>query len=137
MNFINKYSTFSRWFYLLMLGLTIPYYLLLYGASGHEFNPPIEDIIWMIIVIVAFGTAIIYFLTLKKMGPGFNVIKILFSITLLLTAYGGIKSLLFIVQFDYGDDINFIIRGLSYLIPLVFTFSSIITLLGLFNNKSA
>ena len=71
------------------------------------------------------------------MGPGFNVIKILFSITLLLTAYGGIKSLLFIVQFDYGDYINFIIRGLSYLIPLVFTFSSIITLLGLFNNKSA
>ncbi|NBP69183.1 MAG: hypothetical protein EBR30_21160 [Cytophagia bacterium] len=136
MNIISKYSTFSRWFYLIVLGLTIPYYLLLYGASGHKFNPPPEDIIWMTVVVIAFGTGVIYLTIKEKAGLGFNLFRILFSITLLLTAYGGLKSFLFIVQFDYGDDINFIVCGLSYLIPLLFTLSSIIILLGLFIRKT-
>lgn len=136
MNIISKYSTFSRWFYLIILGLTIPYYLLLYGASGHRFNPPPEDIIWMTVVVIAFGTAVIYLTIKEKVGLGFSVFRILFSITLLLTAYGGLKSFLFIVQFDYGDDINFIVRGLSYLIPLIFTFSGITILLELFIRKT-
>lgn len=121
---------------MIVLGLTIPYYLLLYGASGHKFNPPPEDIIWMTVVVIAFGTAVIYLAVKEKVGLGFNVFRILFSITLLLTAYGGLKSFLFILQFDYGDDINFIVRGLSYLIPLLFTLSSIIILLGLFIRKA-
>lgn len=136
MNFIYKYSTLSRRFYLIILGLTIPYYLLLYGASGHEFNPPTEDIIWMTAVIISLGTAVIYLRFKVNAGLSFNVLRILFSITLLLTAYGGVKAFLFIAQFDYGDDISFIIRGLSYLIPILFTFSSIITLLGLFIKKA-
>ena len=136
MNIISKYSTFSRWFYLIVLGLTIPCYLLLYGASGHKFNPPAEDIIWMTVVVIAFVTAVIYLTIKEKVGLGFNVFRILFSITLLLTAYGGLLSFLFILRFDYGDDINFIVLGLSYLIPLLFTLSSIIILLGLFIRRT-
>ncbi len=62
MDFVDRYSKFSKWFYLIILGLTIPYYLLLYGASGHQFNPPTEDIISMIVVVTAFGTLTAYLL---------------------------------------------------------------------------
>lgn len=133
MDFINKYSTFSKGFYLTILGLTIPYYLLLYGASGHQFNPPTEDIISMIVVITAFVTLITYLRLKEKSGLGFNLMKVLVTITLLLTAYGGLRIFLFMIQFDYGDDMV-IVRGLSYVIPLLFTFSTIIILLGLFKK---
>jgi hypothetical protein len=53
-------------------------------------------------------------------------------ITLILTTFGGVKALLSNFQFNYGDDISFIIIGLSYLIPLLFIFTCIINLLGLF-----
>ena len=134
MEFVNKYSTLSKWVYLVILGLTIPYYLLLYGASGHQFNPPTEDIISLIVVIVAFVTLILYFRLKKKSGLGFNLMKVLVTITLLLTAYGGLRIFTFMIQFDYGDDISFFVRLLSYIIPLLFTFSTIIILVGLFKK---
>ena len=134
MEFVNKYSTLSKWFYLVILGLTIPYYLLLYGASGHQSNPPTEDIISMIVVIVAFVTLIVYFRLKEKSGLAFNLMKVLMTITLLLTAYGGLRIFIFMIQFDYGDDISFFVRGLSYIIPLLFTFSTIIILTGLFKK---
>jgi hypothetical protein len=135
MEFVNKYSTLSKWFYLIILGLTIPYYLLLYGASGHQFNPPTEDIISMIVVIVAFVTQILYFRLKEKSGLGFNLMKALVTITLLLTAYGGLRIFMFMIQFDYGDDISIFIRGLSYTIPMLFTFSSVIILLGIYRRQ--
>src|SRR5688572_19239194 len=134
MEFVNKYSTLSKWVYLVILGLTIPYYLLLYGASGHQFNPPTEDIISLIVVIVAFVTLILYFRLKEKSGLGFNLMKVLVTITLLLTAYGGLRIFTFMIQFDYGDDISFFVRLLSYIIPLLFTFSTIIILVGLFKK---
>lgn len=134
MNFINKYSTFSKGFYLLILGLTIPFYLVLYGASGHQFNPPSEDIIWMICVIICFVTLIAYLRLKEKFGLGFNLVRVLVTITLLTSAYGGLRAFISIIQFDYGDDINFFIRGLSYFIPLLFMFSTIIILLGLYKK---
>src|SRR5262245_31193634 len=126
MRFVDKYSTFSKWFYLLVLGLAIPYYLLLYGASGHEFNPPKEDIFSMFAVVTAFVTFVVYLLLKDRSGSGANLIRILTAFTLLLTAYGGVRFFLFIVQFDYGNDISIFIRGLSYLIPLIFLLSIVI-----------
>jgi heme/copper-type cytochrome/quinol oxidase subunit 4 len=134
MDFIDKYSTFSKGFYLTILGLAIPYYLLLYGASGHQFNPPTEDIISMTVIIISFVTLILYLRLKDKSGLGFNLMKILTTITLLVTAYGGLKVFIYIIKFDYGDDIGFFIRGLSYIIPLLFTFSTIIMLIGLFKK---
>lgn len=134
MEFIDRYSKSSKWFYLIILGLTIPYYLLLYGASGHQFNPPAEDILAMVVVIVAFVTLLAFVSLKEKSGLGFNLIRILVTITLLVTAYGGLRIFLFMIQYDYGDDISYFIRGLSYLIPLLFTFSTIILLVGLFKK---
>ncbi len=134
MDFIDRYSKFSKWFYLIILGLTIPYYLLLYGASGHQFNPPTEDIISMIVVVIAFGTMTTYLMIKEKTGLGFNLMRVLLTITLLLTALGGLRIFLFMIRFDYGDDIGFITRGLSYIIPLIFVFSTVVILLGLFKK---
>lgn len=75
MDFVNRYSKFSKGFYLIILGLAIHYYLLLYGASGHQFNPPTEDIISMIVVIIAFATLIAYSKLKEKSGLGFNLIS--------------------------------------------------------------
>jgi heme/copper-type cytochrome/quinol oxidase subunit 4 len=135
MDFIGKYSTFSKVFYLTILGLTIPYYVLLYGASGHQFNPPTEDIISMTVVIVAFLTLITFLRFKEKSGLGFKLMKVLVTITILATTYGGLRILIYMTQFDYGDDIGFFIRGLSYIIPLLFTFSTIVILLGLFKKS--
>jgi hypothetical protein len=132
MEFIDKYTIFSRGFYLLILGLTIPYYLLLYGASGHEFNPTSEDMNRMTTVIVAFVTMIIYLATKQKTGLIFKFIRVMVMITLILTTFGGVKALLSNFQFNYGNDISFMIIVLSYLIPLLFIFTCIINLLGLF-----
>lgn len=136
MNFIDRCSTFCIRFYVVILSLTIPYYLLLYGASGHEFNPTTEDITWVTVVFIALVTAIANLALKEKVGLLFNAIRVLFSITLLLATYGGLKAFLFIVQFDYGDDTGIIFRGITYLIPLLFTFSSIIILIGLFTKKA-
>ena len=134
MDFVDRYLKFSKRFYLIILGLTIPYYLLLYGASGHQFNPPTEDIISMIVVVIAFGTLTAYLMIKEKRGLGFNLMRILVTITLLLTTYGGLKIFLSMIQFDYGDDIGFITRGLSYIIPLLFMFSTVVIFLGLFKK---
>jgi heme/copper-type cytochrome/quinol oxidase subunit 4 len=107
MDFIDKSSTFSKGFYLTILGLAIPYYLLLYGASGHQFNPPTEDIISMTVIIISFVTLILYLRLKDKSGLGFNLMKVLTTITLLVTAYGGLKVFIYIIKFDYGDDIGF------------------------------
>jgi|GEM_PF-3470546 hypothetical protein len=135
MDFIGKYSTFSKVFYLTILGLTIPYYVLLYGASGHQFNPPTEDIISMTIVIIAFLTLITFLRFKEKSGLGFKLMKVLVTITLLATTYGGLRILIYMTQFDYGDNIGFFIPVLSYIIPLLFTFSTIVILLGLFKKS--
>ena len=134
MDFVDRYSKFSKWFYLMILGLTIPFYLMLYGASGHRFNPPTEDIISIIVVVITFVTLTVYLMIKEKTGLGFNLMRVLVTITLLLTAYGGLRVFLFMIQFDYGDDIGFIIRGLSYIIPLLFMFSTVVILLGLFRK---
>lgn len=137
MDFVNRYSKFSKGFYLIILGLAIPYYLLLYGASGHKLNPPTEDIISMIVVIIAFVTLIAYLKLKEKSGLGFYLLRVLVTITLLLTAYGGLRIFTFMVQFNFGDDINIFIRGLSYIIPLLFTISTILILLELLKKWRA
>jgi hypothetical protein len=133
MTAIEKFTAFGRKFYLTALGLTIPFYLLLYGASGHKFDPPAEDIIWMTIIVAAFVLAILNSMLKEKSGP---IVNGLFSLALLATTYGGIRVFVFMVSFDYDDEISFIFKWLSYLIPLLFSFSSIMNLFSLFAKRS-
>ena len=112
MNLIDRYRTFSKGCYSTILFLAIPYYLLLYGASGHRFDPPTEDIIWMIIVVISFVAMMMYLIATRKKGRFLNVTKVALAITLVLMAFGAIKFLLSMVDFKFGSDIGLVTRGL-------------------------
>ncbi|MGC3945571.1 MAG: hypothetical protein QM762_13810 [Chryseolinea sp.] len=135
MSYIDRYSRICKRFYMTILGLTIPFYLLLYGASGHQFDPPQEDIIWIGVVIVAFVVELSYASLKVKAGPTFNLLRVLFLITLIATAYGGLKAFLSMLEFDFDDEVSFIIRGLFYGIPLVFVLSTLVISIGLFGRR--
>ena len=64
------------------------------------------------------------------------ILRVLFAGTLVVTCYGGLRVFLFMMRFNFGDDIDFMIRGLSYLVPFVFTISSIVILVGLFRGTT-
>jgi hypothetical protein len=98
MNFVNRYSTFSKGFYSVILALTIPFYLVLYGASGHRFDPPTEDIVWMIIICFAFVTMIFYLTLGKGDGLGAKGIRVFLGVTLLGTAYGALTIFMSMLQ---------------------------------------
>jgi hypothetical protein len=134
MNFISKWSTFCNAFYMTVLGLTIPFYALLYRVTGFNFNPAKEEIIWIVIVIGAFLAGLSYLSTKKREGFIFNMLRILFSLTLILTAYGCISISLTIIQSDSGN-VHFIVSGLFYLIPLMFVLSTVVIFVGLFFNR--
>jgi len=132
---LDKLYKFSVRSYLIILGLTIPIYLLLYGASGHEFNVPPEDLIWIVTVIGALVLMTLYLIQSKKEGLGYNTIRILLGLILVVTFYGGLKAFLFIYKFKFGDDVGFFIRGLSYTVPLLLSASSIIIFIELIKRK--
>jgi hypothetical protein len=120
MNLIDKFTTFSSGFYTIVLALSIPFYLLLYGASGHRFDPPAEDIVWMIIIFVSFIIMIAYLVVNKKRVWFITLIKIVLAITMVLTAYGAILFLKSMIDFKFGSDLGFMTRALFYLTPVLF-----------------
>jgi hypothetical protein len=77
----------------------------------------------------------LYLLQNKKAGLGYDTIRMLLGLTLIMTFYGGLKAFLFIYEFKFGDDVGFIIRGLSYTVPLLLSASSIILFIGLITRK--
>jgi hypothetical protein len=120
---VEKYKKFSEVFYLVILSLTIPFYLVLYGASGHEFRPEPEDVMWMRIIVAAIISMTAYLIGRRFRGIWTILIKIIFGLTLIATFYGGLKVLWFILDFDFGSDISFLVVLLWYIIPIVFLYS--------------
>jgi hypothetical protein len=122
-------------FYLIILGLTIPIYLLLYGATGHEFNIPAEEQLWLFIAGLSFIIATVYTLTKNKNGLTYIGLKLLFGISLIGTAYGGLKLFLEAVKFNADNSPGFFITGLSYTLTLGFTIACGLIFIGLFKIK--
>jgi len=89
----------------------------------------------MIIVVLAFGTAIIYFTFKERLANGFRLVKIMMAMLMSVTLYGAGIVFINLVRFDFGDDINFLIRGLFYVTPLVFILSGVVIFLGLFSKS--
>jgi hypothetical protein len=92
----------------------------LYGASGHKFNPPAQDILWIATVILSLTIMTIYLRAKTKKGVAYNILKILVGLLLIATFYFGLNVFLSIVDFNYGDDVSIAIIGLSYVLPLTF-----------------
>jgi hypothetical protein len=44
---------------------------------------------------------------------------------LIATCYGGLNVIWFILNFDFGTDVGFLIVLLSYVVPIVFVYSTI------------
>jgi hypothetical protein len=121
---VKKYKKFSEVFYLVILSLTIPFYLVLYAASGHEFRPEPEDVMWMRVIVVAIISMTVYLIGRRFQGIGTTIIKIIFGVTLICTIYGGLNVLWYILNFKFGSDIGIPIVILWYTIPVVFLYSS-------------
>lgn len=121
---MKKYKKFSEVFYLFILALIIPFYLVLYGASGHEFRPEPEDVMWMRVIVVAIISMIAYLIGRHFQGIITTVIKTIFGMTLVCIIYGGLKVLWYILNFEFGSDIGIPIVVLSHGIPIVFLYSS-------------
>lgn len=117
---MKKYKRFSEIFYLIILLLTIPFYLLLYGASGHEFRPEPEDVMWMTFIVAAIISMIAYLTGRRFSGVAATLIKIIFGLTLVCMLYGGLKVLGYMLNFKFGSDIGVLIQLAFYIIPVVF-----------------
>src|SRR5882672_4035262 len=126
---IARIHKLSLTFYQTVLGLTIPFYFLLYGASGHQFNIPAREQLWLLIVVVSFALTVLYTRVRKKEGSNIGL-RLLFTISLIGTFYGGIKAFLFMVTFEFGNDVGLFVRGVSYLMPLAFSISCGVVFIG-------
>ncbi|HWA34546.1 MAG TPA: hypothetical protein VG737_10475 [Cyclobacteriaceae bacterium] len=134
MKLFERFFTISKWFYLVILGLAIPYYLLLFGASGHQISIQLGDFLWMMIVILAFVAYTLYLRIEEKTGLEFDLMRAFVMITLILTVYGAFRIFLFMVQFDFGDDVSLVAIGLSYFVPVFFIFSGIVISIDLYGS---
>lgn len=131
---MKKFYNFSIAIYLITLILTIPFYLLLYGASGHQFRFDIVDILVGLLIISSIVLTFKYLTIKPKYGFKYKIISILLLITLLITLYGGLTALISMIGFDFGSDVNVFVILLSYVLPITFITSIIIITHEIINN---
>ena len=70
----------------------------------------------------------------EKVNQTFDIFKVLLTISLTATLFGGLRSVFFIFNFNYGDDIDILIRGIHFLVPLTFVLSNTTILIGLYKK---
>jgi hypothetical protein len=131
---MKKYERLAIRAYLIILGISIPIYFLLYGASGHEINVPAREILWMVVAVVAFCLVLTYKVK-RKRAEALQSITIILLITILLsTIYAGVKVFWSMVLFDFDDSVV-IPRILSYVVPAIFVISNCLILIGAVRYK--
>jgi hypothetical protein len=114
-----------------VLGLVMPAYAMLYYVTGFKFDPTKGEIAWITIVIGAFLVGLSYLTLTEREGFKFKLLRVLFSLTLMLTTYGCVRVSLTIVQSDSGN-VDFIIQAMFYAIPITFVLSAVVIFAGLF-----
>ncbi|HTJ51410.1 MAG TPA: hypothetical protein VL443_18245 [Cyclobacteriaceae bacterium] len=129
-----RFYKFSLRFYLIALGITIPFYFLFYGASGHQINIPSEDKIWIMTFIFGFITTMAYLRIKEEDALLHTIVKTLVALSAMGTLYFGSKAFLSMMNFKFGDDVSFLIQGLSYILPLIFIITNVVVFIGLFRK---
>jgi hypothetical protein len=127
----NRLQKISLRFYLTILGLTIPLYFIGYGATGHQFNIPTEDQLWLLVAGLSLITATIYTFSKQKNGLTNTGLKILFGICLIVSVLGGLKLLIEMAKFNADNNPGFMFTVLTTIIPLGFIGASGLLLIGL------
>lgn len=123
---LKRLIRISNFIYPLTLILAIPFYLLLYGASGHRFNIPNEDIFWICVVCGAILTFYINRRTNKLIS------KILTAAFATIILYGSVQIAWSQLNFTFGDDIGILVVFLLMSWPLVFLAATGIYIYSLF-----
>lgn len=123
---LKKLIRISNFIYPLTLILAIPFYLVLYGASGHRFNIPNEDIFWICVVCSAILTFYINRRTNKLIS------KILTAAFATIILYGSVQITWSQLNFTFGDDIGILVVFLLMSCPLVFLAATGIYIYSLF-----
>ena len=91
---------------------------MLLGASGHQFNIDLTNRIGLIIVLCGIIIVPNYKNKLtNKIKKPIQILSLIISIGTLII---GIVVLINLFGFKFGDDINPIVIGLFYLVPLIF-----------------
>jgi hypothetical protein len=125
---------FSLKFYRTTLWIVIPFYFLLFLASGHEFEINPRDFGWIMVA----GTALIltYFTNESRTDKTEELIfKISFGTVLTLTLIGSLILFVQGIKFKFGDDAQ-VMRLLTYTVPLIFAFCDIVILYGLITKRT-
>jgi hypothetical protein len=131
---MKNYERLAIRAYLIILGISIPIYFLLYGASGHEINVPAREILWMVVAIVAFCLVLTYSVRQKRAEALESIIFVMLLPVLLATIYAGVKIFWSMVLFDFDDSVV-IPRILSYVVPVIFVISNVFILIGAVRYK--
>ena len=117
---LKKYYKLSLNYYRIILALTIPFYIVLYGASGHKFRFNKQDFTWMVVIIGSIIVTSIYSSLKSRKGNISLIIKSITLIFLLITFFGGCYTVWSEINFEYGSDIPYLIRVLFFVIPVAF-----------------
>lgn len=119
---------------LFILGFSIPLYFLMYGASGHQFNAPAREILWMAVAVAAFCLVLVYKSVLTNREELQTIHIILIIPILLATIYAGVKVFLWMLLFDYADDV-IIPKILSFVVPAVLVISNTVIIISMIRYK--
>lgn len=131
---MNNYERLAIRAYLIILGISIPIFFLLYGASGHEINVPAREILWMVVAVVAFCLVLTFSVRQKRSEALESIIFVMLLPVLIATIYAGVKIFWSMVLFDFDDSVV-IPRILSYVVPVIFVISNVFILIGAVRYK--
>ena len=124
---MEKYEQLAIRTYLFVLGISIPIYFVLYGASGHKLNISLSEILWIAVAVIAIGLVWIFKVKKQKKEKMELWMFALLIPVLLLTVYAGGRVFWFMVLFDFDDEVV-LPRILSYVVPIFFVISNLLIL---------
>jgi len=125
---------FSLKFYRTTLWIVIPFYFLLFLASGHEFEINLKDFCW--IFVVGTGLILSYFTNdIRTDRIEESIFKYSFGTVLTLTLIGSLILFVEGLEFKFGDDSQGM-RLLTYTVPLMFAFCDVVLLYGLITKRT-
>jgi hypothetical protein len=133
---MERYERAATKAFLIILGLSIPIYFLLYAASGHEIDFPKRELLWMLVAVLAFCLVLIFRVRQAKGEELEGIVFLLLIPVLIATSYAGVKVFWSMVLFDFDDDVV-IPRILSYVVPVIFVISSVLILVSVVRYKLA
>ena len=123
-------------FFRVILVLTIPFFIVLYGASGHKFRYDPETVLYFLIITGALITVTVYHRVKIGISTIYWVVKLIAITFSLLTFIGGINAAWIELNFKYGSDISIIFIFFIRVVLFLFLLANLIVVVNLILPKS-